>query len=131
MAKTYLVELADARDGEPLYVGIARTLASDMARGRLKPGERLPGSRTLAAMLGVNRNTVHAALAELEAQGWVETEPARGVFVRALDESDRPRPFSRRAPLRSHTPARPGFDLPESTLGRVGAAHADALLNLT
>jgi GntR family transcriptional regulator/MocR family aminotransferase len=131
MAKMYLIELADAREGEPLYVGIARTLASDMARGRLKPGERLPGSRTLAAMLGVNRNTVHAALAELEAQGWVETEPARGVFVRALDESDRPRPFSRRAPLRSHTPARPGFDLPESTHGRVGAAHADALLNLT
>jgi GntR family transcriptional regulator/MocR family aminotransferase len=37
----------------------------------------------LARDLGVHRNTVLAALAELEAQGWITTAPARGTFVSA------------------------------------------------
>jgi len=47
----------------------------------LRCGDALPGSRTLAATLGIHRNTVLAALRELENQGWVETKPARGTFV--------------------------------------------------
>ena len=62
-------------------------------------------------MLGVHRNTVNAALAELVAQAWVETQPARGVFVRALSQSESPRPFARGVSLRSETPVRLGFEL--------------------
>ena len=49
------------------FVRVARAIAVDIARGRLKPGQRLPGTRTLAASLGVNRNTVVAAYEELAA----------------------------------------------------------------
>ncbi|HJV91538.1 MAG TPA: winged helix-turn-helix domain-containing protein, partial [Holophagaceae bacterium] len=49
--------------------------------GRLKPGMALPGSRVLAATLDLNRNTVVAALHDLEAEGWLVSEPNRGTFV--------------------------------------------------
>lgn len=71
----------DPRGGEPLFLQIARAVADDIRRGRLRPLARLPGSRTLASTLGVHRNTVIAAYAELGAEGWVETSQARGTFV--------------------------------------------------
>src|SRR5437870_13697333 len=85
------------RDGVlPPFLQIARSVAGEIERGRLRPGDRLPGSRRLAATLRVHRNTVLAALAELIAEGWLETAPGRGTFVaRAIVES-RGRPFSRR-----------------------------------
>jgi GntR family transcriptional regulator/MocR family aminotransferase len=75
-------ELAVDLGGEgPVFLRIARALSEAIRRGRLRPGERLPGSRALAAQLGVHRNTVLAALAELLAQGWLRASPARGTFV--------------------------------------------------
>lgn len=123
------LERASVAD-EPLFVSISRALIADIARQRLKPGDRLPGSRTLATMLGVNRNTVHAALGELSAQGWVETLPARGVFVRAREDTESPRPFSRATALRDQVPARLGFELaapasPYIGRARVGVLHLD------
>lgn len=65
----------------PVFLRIARGVMRDIRRGRLKPGQQLPGSRPWAKELGLNRNTVLAAIAELEAQGWVATSPTRGTFV--------------------------------------------------
>ena len=63
----------------PPFLQIARSLAADIQRGRLRPGDRLPGSRRLAASLQVHRNTVLAALAE----GWLETMPGARNFCHA------------------------------------------------
>lgn len=57
----------------PVYLQIARAVREDIRRGRLRPGDALPGSRTLAAGLGVHRNTVLAALRDLQAEGWLQT----------------------------------------------------------
>ncbi len=76
------VPLVPAGDG-PMFQRIARAVVDDIRRGRLVASQRLPGSRALASELGVHRNTVLAALAELEAQGWIVTQPARGTFVAA------------------------------------------------
>lgn len=65
----------------PRFLAIAHALIEDVQRGRLRSGQRLPGSRVLAQQLGVHRNTVLAALAEVEAQGWIETVKTRGTFV--------------------------------------------------
>src|SRR5262249_41429997 len=65
----------------PAFLQIARSLAAEIQRGRLRPGDRLPGSRRLAASFRVHRNTVTAALSELMAEGWIETVRARGTFV--------------------------------------------------
>jgi len=70
-----------------MFLRIAAALTEAIRSGLLSPGDRLPGSRKLAATFGVHRNTLLAALAELVAEGWLETEAARGTFVsRALPE---------------------------------------------
>lgn len=74
-------ELEIAEGDAPLYVRIADAIRRDIGRGRLRAGQKLPGARTLAASLGVHRNTVTTAFEELEQQGWVRTEPGRGRFV--------------------------------------------------
>ena len=66
---------------QPLYVQIAEAISADVRRGVLRPGQALPGSRSLARDLGVHRNTVLAALRELEKQGFLMTEPARGTRI--------------------------------------------------
>lgn len=95
----------------PLFVAIAAAVAEDIARGRLVPGARLPGTRALAESLGVHRNTVVAAYAELEAEGWIETQAARGTFVALSRPADRPRRFAKTAGPRSEVPRRLGFEL--------------------
>ncbi|SCG00899.1 GntR family transcriptional regulator / MocR family aminotransferase, partial [Streptomyces sp. MnatMP-M17] len=49
--------------------------------GRLAPGTRLPSSRTLAADLGIARNTVADAYAELAAEGWLTARQGSGTRV--------------------------------------------------
>lgn len=96
--------------GEALFVQIARALSDDIRRGRLRPGARLPGARTLASELAVHRNTVVAAYSELAAEGWIVAREARGSFVSSALPETSPRRFTR-----SVAPAgvarRPGFDL--------------------
>lgn len=65
----------------PQFLQIARQIAGDIQRRVLAPGAMLPGSRELARALGVHRNTVLAALAELISQGWLQTQARRGTFV--------------------------------------------------
>jgi GntR family transcriptional regulator/MocR family aminotransferase len=64
-----------------LYLQLANAIADDIRRGRLKPGEALPGSRALAESLGVNRNTVVAGYDELAAEGLVCTRMGGGTSV--------------------------------------------------
>lgn len=78
----------------PMFAQIARAVAADIRRGRLRPGDVMPGTRTLARTLGVNRNTVIAAYDDLAAEGWITTENGRGTFVARTLPDPRPRPFA-------------------------------------
>jgi GntR family transcriptional regulator/MocR family aminotransferase len=49
--------------------------------GALKPGDRLPASRTLAAELSISRSTVVEAFEQLLAEGLIETQVGAGSFV--------------------------------------------------
>jgi GntR family transcriptional regulator / MocR family aminotransferase len=49
--------------------------------GRLSPGTRLPSSRSLAADLGIARNTVADAYGQLTAEGWLVAERGSGTRV--------------------------------------------------
>jgi GntR family transcriptional regulator/MocR family aminotransferase len=100
----------ERRAGVSLVAQIARAIESDIRRGRLRPGEPLPGSRSLARALGVQRLTVVAAFDELVAEGWLVTQRARGTFVSNDLPDPKPRRFaSQRSP--ASLPARAGFDL--------------------
>ncbi|WP_196809143.1 FadR/GntR family transcriptional regulator [Conexibacter woesei] len=65
------------------YEQIADRLVDDLRRGVLRPGQRLPGERDLAAQLGVGRASVREALGALAIRGIVETRPGAGSFVTA------------------------------------------------
>jgi len=49
--------------------------------GRLAPGTMLPPSRSLARDLGLARNTVSDAYAELVAEGWLASRQGAGTWV--------------------------------------------------
>ncbi|WDB99052.1 PLP-dependent aminotransferase family protein [Escherichia albertii] len=65
----------------PRYQDIARQLKTAIEQGELKPGARLPSSRTWSQELGVSRSTVESAYAELVAQGWLSRRGQVGTFV--------------------------------------------------
>lgn len=52
-----------------------------ISEGKLKPGDKLPGERDLAQMLGVSRNSLREALKSLAATGVVEIKHGQGVFI--------------------------------------------------
>lgn len=84
-------------EGVPRFVAICNAISADIARGRLRPGQRLPGQRTLATKLGVHRNTVVAAYGELVSQGWARTIAGSGTVVSESIPARRARGSSARA----------------------------------
>lgn len=65
--------------------GVGRALENALREavrsGRLAPGALLPGSRGLAADLGLSRGTVVQAYAQLAAEGWLAGSPGSGTRV--------------------------------------------------
>jgi GntR family transcriptional regulator/MocR family aminotransferase len=84
--------LSIPRGRRPRYLRIAEGLREAIQSGRIKPGERLPSCRRLAALLGVHRHTVTAAAGELVAEGWLQGGARRVHRVSAVLPSDFFRP---------------------------------------
>lgn len=82
----------DIVSGSGLRSGLEDALREAVRTGRLTPGTRLPSSRSLAADLGVARNTVADAYSELTAEGWLTARRGSGTRV------------ANRAPARANDP---------------------------
>ena len=70
---------------------VASELLKLIGDGRLTPGERLPGERQLATMMGVSRVSIRAALQQLKEQGLLSAVQGGGTRLLASDreiESD-------------------------------------------
>jgi len=65
----------------PIYRQLMDQIRLAVARGRLKPGSRLPSVRVLSRELVVNPNTIARVYTELEREGVLNTRPGLGVFV--------------------------------------------------
>ncbi|WP_327314319.1 MocR-like pyridoxine biosynthesis transcription factor PdxR [Streptomyces sp. NBC_01235] len=92
---------------------LIRALREAVRSGRLAPGTRLPPYRSLAADLGVARNTVADAYAELVAEGWLTARQGSGTRV-----ADRAEPLrhAERVPVEAPPRARgPLHDLRQGT----------------
>ncbi|WJS94658.1 PLP-dependent aminotransferase family protein [Flavobacterium johnsoniae] len=71
----------DKKSDKAIYLQIADAVIDAVKTGKLVSGNALPGSRQLAQLLKVNRNTVVEALDVLTAEGWLETFDRKGTFV--------------------------------------------------
>src|SRR5437867_11145505 len=69
-----------------LHEQVAAELRRSIAEGEARPGERLPPARDLAAVLGVNRNTVLRGVRLLRDEGLLEFRRGRGVTVAGTSE---------------------------------------------
>ncbi len=78
----------DGRGKLSRYDYLYRCIKDDILSGQLKPGEKLPSKRTLAAHLNLAVVTVANAYAQLVAEGYLYTREKRGYFVSSV-EADR------------------------------------------
>jgi 2-aminoadipate transaminase len=67
--------------GIPLYRQLYQQFAAKIRSGELPRGERIPATRELAGLLGLNRTTVSAAYEMLESEGLIAGQVGRGSFV--------------------------------------------------
>jgi GntR family transcriptional regulator len=72
---------------EPVYAQIVRQVREAVARGVLRPGERIPSVRDLALQLVINPNTIAAAYREMERAGLVYSQRGKGTFVAEISNS--------------------------------------------
>lgn len=79
---------------------VLRQVEADLAAGRLRLGDRLPGERALAGQLGISRPSVREAIRVLEAMGVVRTAVGSGPEAGAVIVADPTSPLT--ATLRLH-----------------------------
>ena len=73
----------DPSAADTLQMQLVGEISTSITSGRLAPGTRLPGTRSLSQQLGVSRNTVLLAFSALEAEGFIETREGAGTYVSA------------------------------------------------
>ena len=76
----------DRADAAALYDQVAGEIRRAIAEGEASPGERLPLAKDMAAVLGVNKNTVLRALHILRDEGLLDFQRGRGITVAGTPE---------------------------------------------
>ena len=70
---------------KPLYESLYRHIRSDILKGNLKAGEKLPSKRALAAHLEISKITVEAAYNQLLSEGFITAREKVGYFVEKVN----------------------------------------------
>ncbi|MDZ7671881.1 MAG: GntR family transcriptional regulator [Halanaerobiales bacterium] len=76
----------DFNASKPIYEQVIDEIKKQIARGEIKPGDKLPSQRELAKDIQVNPNTVQRAYREMEILDLVETKRGRGTFIKEDDK---------------------------------------------
>src|SRR5437660_10962403 len=74
--------MTEMRDAPRKDERVVRALRARIEDGTYRPGDLLPSQHDLVREFGVSRPTVIEALRVLRQEGWIETQAARGSFVR-------------------------------------------------
>ena len=77
----------DRSEPLPLHDQVAAEIRRAIAEGEAGPGERLPLAKDMAAVLGVNKNTVLRALHILRDEGLLDFQRGRGITVAGTADS--------------------------------------------
>ena len=70
---------------KPMYEQIYEYIKIEIQKGHMKPEERLPSTRALAAHLQVSRSTVDLAYEQLLSEGYITSVPCKGYFVSKIE----------------------------------------------
>jgi GntR family transcriptional regulator len=81
MTRTMFDVNLDRAGPAALHDQVAAQIRRAIADGEAAPGERLPLAKDIAAVLGVNKNTVLRALHVLRDEGLLEFRRGRGITV--------------------------------------------------
>ena len=81
----WLKRLTESR--KPAYLTIPDLIEEDLATGRLRPRDRLPGLRDLADALHLNYTTIARAYAEARKRGLLDARAGSGTFVRGRTQT--------------------------------------------
>ena len=79
------------RDSRPIYEQIKDGLRKLIVTGGLRPDEKMPSVRALAAQLAINPNTIQRAYNELEGEGYIYSVPGKGSFAAGNPGADEAR----------------------------------------
>ena len=90
----------------PLYRQIYDGYRTAILAGRLRPGQRLPSTRALAAELGLSRLPALNAFEQLLHEGYIEGKRGAGTFVAAAIPDDLTRAAARASTGRRARPRR-------------------------
>jgi DNA-binding transcriptional MocR family regulator len=93
-----------ARADSPLYAQLAETLVQQVARGALRPGDRVPSLRQLSQQQHVSVSTALQAYMWLENRGYLEARPQSGFYVRTPFASLIPEPQFESTPSKPTAP---------------------------
>ena len=79
----------DIGDRRPLYEQIKEKLKFLIIGGSLSDGDKIPSVRELAVSMAINPNTIQKAYKELENEGYIHSQKAKGYFVSPRSEAER------------------------------------------
>ena len=77
----------DFGDHRPIYEQIKEKLKFLIIGGAISPGEKIPSVRELAMSMAVNPNTIQRAYKELEIEGYIYSQAAKGYFVSPVKDA--------------------------------------------
>ena len=77
----------DLSSPEPIYKQIYNDIVKNIAMGILKKGDRLPSSRELSSILGINYHTVNKAYGYLEMEEYIFQDRRKHIIVNEITES--------------------------------------------
>ena len=81
-----LTAMLQADSKKCLYEQIYEYIRQEIREGKLRPGERLPSTRSLAEYLQVSRSTATLAYDQLLSEGYIASRPYRGYYVCRMEE---------------------------------------------
>ncbi|HEX3781967.1 MAG TPA: TetR/AcrR family transcriptional regulator C-terminal domain-containing protein [Pseudonocardiaceae bacterium] len=113
-------------DHEAPYLRIAAEIRGRIARGDLKPGDRVPSTRQITQRWGVAMATATKVIAVLRDEGVVDARPGAGTVVRSPAQPSAPEPSAAAPAPAPIKPAPRTHDLSRERIVRAAIAIADA-----
>lgn len=117
------------KEKEPTYRALIESIESQLRRGQLQLGDRLPGERTLAEEYGISRASVREALRVLSALGLIRSHSGSGPRAGAIVISEPSDALGWALRMHIATWSLPVADVVSTRILLEGSAAADAAMS--